>query len=124
VEVPDGGRRGTDGTGSPVRAEILHESERTRVTRLFLPRGTVIRKEPIGPGAERRLRHEVAMLARLRGVAGVAQLAGAPRYAGSIVLEDAGGASLASQAKPQAVNDLIGLALRLARTVAGMHRRG
>ena len=30
------------------------------------------------------------MLERLRGVAGVAQLAEAPRYPGSVVLEDAG----------------------------------
>ena len=69
----------------------MHESERTRVTRLFLPGGTVIRKEPLGPDAPRRLRHEAAMLERLRGVAGVAQLADAPRYPGSIVLADAGG---------------------------------
>jgi hypothetical protein len=84
------------GRDPPVRAEVLHESERTRVTRLFLPGGTVIRKEPLGPDAERRLQHEVAMLARLRGVAGVAQLAESPRYAGSIVLADPGGASLSS----------------------------
>ena len=56
------------GQDPPVRAEIVHESERTRVTRLFLPGRTVIRKEPLGPDAERRLRHEVAMLERLRGV--------------------------------------------------------
>ena len=31
------------------------------------------------------------MLERLRGVAGVAQLAEAPRYPGSVVLADAGG---------------------------------
>ena len=40
------------------------------------------------------------MLERLRGVAGVAQLAEAPRYPGSVVLEDAGGTSLAGMAKP------------------------
>jgi hypothetical protein len=34
----------------PIRAEILHESERTCVTRLFLPGRTVIRKEPLGGG--------------------------------------------------------------------------
>ena len=83
------------GRDPPVRVEVVHESERTRVTRLFLPGRTVIRKEPLGPDAERRVRHEVAMLERLRGVAGVAQLAEAPRYPGSVVLEDAGGASLA-----------------------------
>ena len=31
----------------PVRAEVVHESDRTRVTRVFLPGGTVIRKEPL-----------------------------------------------------------------------------
>ena len=95
----------------PVRAEIVHESERTRVTRLFLSGRTVIRKEPLGPDAQRRLRHELAMLERLRGVSGVAQLVDAPRYPGSIVLADAGGTSLAALAKPLAVDELIGLAV-------------
>ena len=54
----------------PARAEMLHESERTRVTRLFFPGRTVIRKEPLGPDARGRLRHELAMLERLRGVPG------------------------------------------------------
>src|SRR6201996_667529 len=87
------------------RAEIVHCSERTRVTRLFLPGRTVIRKEPMGPGAEGRVRHEAAMLERLRGVAGVAQLAQAPRYPGSVVLQDAGGISLAGVAKPLAAGE-------------------
>ena len=64
------------------------------------------------------------MLERLRGVAGVAQLAGAPRYPGSVVLADAGGASLAGAAKPLAAGELAGLAVGLGRAVAGMHRRG
>ena len=107
-----------------LRAEIVHSSERTRITRLFLPGRTVIRKEPLGPDAERRVRHEVAMLERLRGVAGVAQLAEAPRYPGSVVLADAGGASLAGMTKPLPAGELAGLGLRLARVAAGMHRRG
>ena len=61
----------------PVRAEmLLHESERTRVARLFLEGSTVIRKEPLGPDAPRRLAHEVAMLQRLRGVVGRRAVAG------------------------------------------------
>ena len=64
----------------PIPAEVVHESARTRVSRLFLPGGTVIRKEPLGPDAERRVRHEAAMLERLRGVAGVVQLADAPQH--------------------------------------------
>src|ERR1700757_740561 len=106
------------------RAEIVHESERTRITRLFLPGRTVIRKEPLGPDAERRVRHAIAMLERLRGVAGVAQLAEGPRYPGSIMLEDAGAASLADMPKPLPGDQLAGLGLGLARAVAGMHRRG
>ena len=46
-----------------------------------------------------------------------------PRYPDSIVLEDAGSRSLAGLAKPLAVDELIGLALALARAVAGMHGR-
>ena len=60
--------------GPPVRAEIVHSGERTRVTRLFLSGRTVIRKEPLGPDAQRRLQHEVAILQELRVVAGVAHL--------------------------------------------------
>jgi predicted ATPase/signal transduction histidine kinase len=66
----------------------------------------------------------VAILERLRGVEGVAQLAQAPRYPGSIVLIDVGGTRLAALAKPLAVDDLTGLAVQLAATVARMHRRG
>jgi signal transduction histidine kinase len=108
----------------PVPAEIVHESGRTRITRLVVPVGTIIRKEPLGPDGERRVRHEVAMLERLGGVAGVAQLAGTPRYPGSVVLANAGGASLAWIAKPLAADELAGLAVGLGRAVAGMHRQG
>ena len=85
------------GRDLPARAEVVHESGRTRVTRHFVPGRTVIRKEPLGPDAERRVRHEVAVLERLRGVPGVVQLAEAPGCPGSVVLEDAGGTSLAGQ---------------------------
>ena len=110
--------------GPPGRSEILHESARTRVARLFLPGRTVIRKEPLGPDAQRRLRHELAILQRLVGVAGVAQLVEAPGYPGSIVLGDVGGTSLAALSKPLNVDELIELAVQLARVVGGMHRRG
>ncbi|WP_432986301.1 AAA family ATPase [Dactylosporangium sp. CA-233914] len=94
------------------------------MTRLFLGGGTAIVKEPLGPDAQRRVQHELAMLERLRGVAGVAQLVEAPRRPGSIVLADAGGVSLAGLAKPLPVEDLVAMAVGLARAVAGMHRRG
>ena len=112
------------GRDRTVGAEVLHESVRTRVSRLFLAGRTVIRKEPLGPDAQRRLRHELAVLERLRGVAGVAQVLDEPRYPGSIIVEDVGGTSLAMLAKPLDMDELITLAVRLAEAVAGMHRRG
>jgi predicted ATPase/signal transduction histidine kinase len=112
------------GRDLPVRVEMVHESERTRVTRLFLPGRTAIRKEPLGARAQHRLEHEVAMLDRLRGATGVAQLLEVPRYPGSIVLADAGGMSLAGLAKPVAAGELTRLAAGLAEAVAEMHRRG
>ena len=109
----------------PAPTEVLHASERTRVTRLFLPGRTVIRKEPLGADAQRRLQHELAMLERPRGAAGIAQLADdAPRYPGSIVLVDVGGTSLVELPKPLAVDDWVGLAVDLAHAFAEMHRRG
>ncbi len=117
----DGVRSGPDPS---LRAEIVHSSERTRITRLFSQERTVIRKEPLGPDADRRLRHETAMLERLRGVTGVAQLAEVPRPPGAVMLEDAGESSLAGMTKPLPADDLAGLGLRLARAVAGMHQRG
>jgi signal transduction histidine kinase len=94
---------------------------------VYLPGRTVIRKEPLGPDAQRRLGQELAMLERLRGVAGVAQLVEAPdtpRYPGSIVLADAGTTSPAGRPGPLAVDVLVGSAMVLARAVAGIHRRG
>ena len=81
--------------GLPDPADVLHETGRTRVTRAFLPGRTVIRKQPLGPDAERRLRHERAMLDRLRGIEGVVQLLDEPRYPGSISLADLGAADRA-----------------------------
>ena len=107
----------------PVGLEVVHESARTRVTRLFLPGRTLIRKEPLGPDAQRRLRHERAMLERLRGVPGVAQLVEAPRYPGAIVLTDTGGATLAQRAMPLPPDELPGLAGQLARALAALHAR-
>ncbi|HEX2298307.1 MAG TPA: serine/threonine-protein kinase, partial [Pseudonocardiaceae bacterium] len=94
------------------------------MTRLFVPGRTVVRKESLGPDAQRRLRHERAMLERLRGVKGVAQLVAAPHSPNSIMMADGGPTRLAGLRKPLEVDELIGLAVELARAVAGMHRRG
>src|ERR1700733_11358426 len=125
MEVSGGGVRA--GPDPFLAAEVVHSSERTRVTRLFLPGRTVIRKEPLGPDADRRARHEGAMPerpARGPGMVQVARGARAPQCPGSVVLEDAGEASLADLAKPLPADDLVGFGLGLARAVAGMHRRG
>jgi predicted ATPase/signal transduction histidine kinase len=103
--------------------ETVRDDGRMRLVRLVFPDRTVIVKEPLGPDAGQRLRHETTMLERLRGVTGVAQLADAPWYPGSIVLADAGRISLAEVAKPVAAADLTVLAIKLAQAVAGMHRR-
>ena len=88
------------GAVSSVREELLHETERTRVTRLVMPGGNWIRKEPLGPDRLRRLRHETAILERLHGVEGVAQLAPAQPYQGSILLADVPGEPLAGAQMP------------------------
>ena len=119
-----GAGRVPPGGDPPVRAEVVHVSARTRITRLFLAGGAVICKEPLGPDAERRARHEAVMLERLRGVAGVAQLADAPPDPGSVLLADAGEVSLAEVPKPLPAGELAGVAAGLAAAVAGMHAAG
>ncbi len=106
------------------RAEIVYESAHVRITRRLVSGRSVICKQPLGPDAEPRLRHEVTMLERLRGVEGVAQLLEVPGPSGSITLADAGETSLAGVAKPLGVDELVRLAEALARAVAGMHRHG
>jgi diguanylate cyclase (GGDEF)-like protein len=109
----------------PVRVELVSESGHTRVERLRLPDGgSVIRKEPLGPGREDRLAHESGILRRLSGVAEVAQLAGLQPDDGSILLEDVGSAPLSGVATPAETSWLINLMLALARAVAGVHERG
>jgi serine/threonine protein kinase len=108
----------------PDQNGVVHASERARVTRLVLGDRRVICKKLLGRDAPSRLRHEVAMLERLRGVFGVAQLLDAPRYPGCIVLADAGRMTLDDVAMPLAVDGLIALAVGLARAVAAMHGRG
>ena len=112
---------GRDASGS---TGTLHARGRARVTRLSLPGRTVIRKEFLGPDAERRMRRELAMLELLRGLAGVAQLVDEPWFPGSISLADAGGSRLADLPTPLDVDLLVRLGSALARTVAEMHRRG
>ena len=109
---------GTDG-------DTLYESGTTRVVRLRPQSGPgVIRKEALGPGAAERLRHESDILARLAGIEGVPSLAAG--HPGAIALEDCGGQPLAQALGPDPLEvlPLLALALRLARTLSAVHRRG
>src|SRR5688572_16930664 len=90
----------------PSRVQLLHSSERTRVTRWFLPDGSVVRKEPLGPFGNARLRQEVAALTRLSGVAGVSQLAESAGSPGSLALVDVGGTPLADTPMPVEESEL------------------
>jgi predicted ATPase/signal transduction histidine kinase len=123
----------------PARAVTIHEGVRSRVIQVTRADGMVIRKEPLGPDAERRLRHETAILERLRGAAGLAQLADEPArqsihepsdkpshglsHGGSIALAYAGDRTLADLRKPVLPRVLAGLSLQLGQAVAEMHRR-
>jgi signal transduction histidine kinase len=107
----------------PVRFAVVHDSARTRVTRLPRADRTLIVKEPLGADAASRLRHETAILERLRGAVGVAQLADEPPHEGAIVLTDAGDSTLAELQKPLPARDLARYAMRLAQAVAELHRR-
>src|ERR671917_2286114 len=91
LEVADGAEVLT-GPDPPDRAEtLLHVCAHTRVTRLSSPGRSVVRKEPLGPDAQRRLAHEVAMLERLRGVGGGAPPLPTPPPPGAILLGGPGG---------------------------------
>jgi diguanylate cyclase (GGDEF)-like protein len=110
--------------GDPRPVRVLHESRRTRVTRVAFGEGTLIRKEPLGPGADERLRHEFAMLERLAGVDGVVQLAPEQRYRGALLLEDSRAGPLAAVRTPMDVAALTAFAMDLARVLGAVHDRG
>ena len=124
---PMGSNLGWTGCDAPVavRVDLLHESGRTRVSRVYLPAGTVIRKEPLGPGAAGRLRHETEMLRRLSDVGGVVRLAsGGPPMRDSILLADVGGSAVSDRPVPWDPAEVVELAEQVARALAGIHRRG
>ncbi|WP_242424718.1 AAA family ATPase, partial [Frankia sp. EI5c] len=104
---------------------VLAESQRTRVTRVWLATGPVIRKQTLGRGAKRRLQHELEILERLTGVDGVAQLVTATAaFPDSLLLADIGGSALSLWGTPLGPDRLVLIAETLARAVAGMHERG
>ena len=111
--------------------EILHVSERTRVFRWThaTPDGpaSVICKEPVGPHALGRLRHETAILQRLSSLKGVPRLAASAAPPGALLaLVDSGARALtpATRERFRRPGDWIALALRLTAIVGDLHRVG
>lgn len=111
-----------------VRDVMLYQNECTLVWRRHRLHGaaSIICKQPLGPGAEERLRHERRILARLTAVDGVPQLAHGVVWPDLIALEDSGGAALSLSMRNERfdVQAVLLLALRLAQIVAAVHRRG
>jgi len=108
------------------RNEVLYRSERTLIYRVRRPHGggSIICKEPLGPSAMKRRRHELEILERLAGVEGVPRLTRAS--AGAIAVEDEAGVSLADIARTGRLEipALVDLAIDLTRIVAAVHRAG
>ncbi len=101
----------------------LYRSARTVVARIrHGPAASVVTKSFLGPDALTRMRHEARVLERLRGLPGIVQLLRAEADA-RLVLRDDGGAALEGHGTlaPETVLDI---ARRLARALAGIHRRG
>ena len=81
------GESQVDGSG-----EVLYENHRTRITRVASggDSGTAVVKEYLGADADSRLRHEVRLMERLRGVPGIIQPHPSVRAARGLALVDAG----------------------------------
>lgn len=108
--------------------EVRYQSSTTRIFRYKLGRDASgpLFKERLDVDAVQRLSHERAMLERLAGVDGVVQLADLPRSASVLALQDCAGVPLAHALRqgPLEPEQLLALAVRLARTVAAVHRAG
>lgn len=113
--------------GPPVdadRVELLLDSDRTRAYRMRLPGNrSVVVKQPLGPDGPKRLKHEAAILRRLRGAQGVVQLAATPLIDGALVLQDAGGATMDRRPMPLPQAEVLGIASGLADALAAVHHR-
>ncbi|HWS36187.1 MAG TPA: diguanylate cyclase [Actinoplanes sp.] len=106
--------------------ELIYDSDRTRVARIRLGDGSsLVRKQPLGPGAADRLHNEMTVLRHLDGLTGTPRLAaGEPGDTASLVLVDSPGRTLADLYAPWETGALLELAENLAEVIAGIHRRG
>ena len=108
---------GTDELYRTARTSVQRRWSEDRAT-------TTIWKVLSGPNAGRRVAHERALLRRLAGVDGVARLADGPDGHDTIALVDGGGVALRSRQLPLDVGQVVTLMIRLAETVAEVHRHG
>ena len=115
---------------SPGPGLVLHDSRRTRVSRL--PAGDVggvIWKEALGPGAVERIAQETAILGRLAAVPGVPRLVDTEGCGTGFAMSDSAGVSLAGvigegiRSRCDVV-ELVDFALGLARVLVGVHQAG
>ena len=107
----------------PARTEVLHE--RAHAGHAGVPPRP--HHHPQGAAGSERApaaAPRAGDVERLRGATGIAQLGGRAAVSGLDRVVDVGGASAVGLPKPLAVDDLVGLAVELARAVAEMHRRG
>ncbi|NVN92421.1 MAG: AAA family ATPase [Desulfuromonadales bacterium] len=108
--------------------DLLYQSERTRIFRLRLPQsgGSVIVKEPLGPAAREKLRHETDILGSLTHVRQISQLSGTQVPGATLVLDDRGGESLAQIIARERLetSHILKIAIQLASTVAEIHHAG
>ncbi|MEU8081871.1 diguanylate cyclase [Catellatospora citrea] len=113
--------------GPPVDAdqvELLYESDRMRAYRLRLPgHSTLVVKQPLGPDALKRLKHETAILRRLRGAEGVVQVEPTPVIPGALVIRDVGGTTMDRRPMPMPTAEVLSVATGLADALAAVHRR-
>ncbi|NTW28822.1 MAG: AAA family ATPase [Coriobacteriia bacterium] len=108
--------------------EILYLSDLTRVARRRTPTGSVIVKQDVGGDSRKRLRNELRVLKRLKGIDGVPSLAPQmlARAPHELVLADTGSISLADAltASRMPIPRVMTLAIRLAKIVSDVHRAG
>ena len=105
---------------------VLYENERTRISRVPMGTTTALRKEALGPQAAQRIGHETSILRRLQSIDGVSRLVRDQPGGNAMLLDDIDGRSLDDilVAGRLDVSGLPALALRLATTIAAVHRVG
>jgi len=106
--------------------ETLYRSKRSLVVRRRASGGdTVVCKESLGPSAAEQSGRERRLLEQLQGLPGVPQLAPGVWAANVVAMRDARALPVGQAwQQPLPLTELLDIAQQLARTLAGIHRRG